>query len=270
MEAATASTLPDHKRPKHRSPSYPAFDLERVLERAAQLARIAGRHPAPIAAAMQAWSYGTKSSGGLLTIAALKQFGLAADQGKAEARQLRLTQLAHELLFYDSDRNSAEWKRRAQTAALTPTIHRELWQKYDRELPDDGVIRPYLVLERNFSESAANEVLREFRATLAFAKIGLADEGDILPATDEENAEAGDEMTPPTITDPSVDAQGLESESAAGGGEPRKQQHTTTIQVPYAPGQFALLRSSFPMTQTAWTQMLAVLEAMKPGLVSDE
>jgi hypothetical protein len=41
-----------------------------------------------------------------------------------------------------------------------------------------------------------------------------------------------------------------------------------TIQVPYSPTEWALVQASFPMTETEWQQMIAVLEAMKLGLVA--
>ena len=50
------------------------------------------------------------------------------------------------------------------------------------------------------------------------------------------------------------------------GGKPQ----TKVIQLPIAPEEWAALQAPFPLTEEKWTQMLAVLEAMKPALVTEE
>jgi hypothetical protein len=263
MEPQTQATPPP-KTPKHRSPSYPAIDLEKALERTKQLASVAGNHAAPVSAALSAWSYSAKSSGGMLTLAAVKKYGLAEDEGAHASRQLRVTQLGKELAFYDSDRTTSEWTKLAQTAALTPSIHKELWDKYEGQLPADSVIRPYLVLERGFSESAAAEVLRILHHTLTFAKI----EAGSLHASvseDEPDADENGIVKPAAIAEPEAPAS-AQQQSPREVAKPVKQQERT-VQVPYSPGEWALVQAAFPLTEAAWTQMIAVLEAMKPGLV---
>ena len=39
------------------------------------------------------------------------------------------------------------------------------------------------------------------------------------------------------------------------------------VRLPLATGAWPSLRADFPMTESAWAQMMAVLEVMKPGLV---
>jgi hypothetical protein len=273
MEHETEAPKPQ-KAPKHRSPSYPAIDLPKALERTKQLAAVAGRHAAPISAALGEWGYSPKSSAGLLTIAAVKKFGLVADEGKQPARQLRLTQLGQELVFYDSDRESDVWVQRAQEAALKPSIHRELWDKYQGHLPGDSVIRPYLVLQRGFSDSAAREVLRILRSTVRFAKMSPGDSvGNVSvdePDTDQ-NTDQDEVMTPAAIGDPPATPKPVEPQDppAIPAAKPQKQPQRT-VQVPYSPGEWALVQAAFPMTDAAWKQMIAVLEAMKPGLVASD
>jgi hypothetical protein len=264
----TEQTPETIKAPKHRSPNYPAIDLEKAIERTKQLEGIAGRHAAPLSAVLGVWGYTAKSSNGQITHAALKRFGLAEDEGKGSARQLRLTSLGKELAFYDSDRKSPEWKRRVQAAALEPAIHRELWLKYDGQLPDDSVIRPYLVLERGFSESAANEVLRVLRSTLSFAAID-ADNGDANLSADGADDETNGIVTPAIISDPTSHAPEQRTDSPPQ-SVPTGPKAQRTVQVPYSPGEWALVQAAFPMTDAAWKQMIAVLEAMKPGLVTPD
>jgi hypothetical protein len=258
------------KTPKHRSPSYPAIDLQKALERTQQLVAVAGRHAVPLSAALSAWGYSEKSSGGQLTAAAIKKFGLAADEGQHGARQLQLTQLGQELVFYDSDRDSAMWTQRAQEAALKPTIHQELWTKYDGQLPDDSVIRPYLVLERGFSDGAAKEVLRVLRSSVIFAKMNPGSSaGSMSP--DKQDVEQNEIVTPAIISGSKVESKPpLPPSQTPGALTPPHKREQRTVQVPYSPGEWALVQASFPISVAAWDQMIAVLEVMKPGLVDAE
>lgn len=257
-----------HKPVKHRSPSYPAIDLETAVERARAVHELAGSHRAPVKAIVEAWGYSLKSSGGLLTLAALKKFGLAEDEGKRDARQLWLTTLGRELVFFGTNHDSSEWTERIRSAALIPAIHAELWSKYDGQLPGDQVIRHYLVFERGFSDSAATELLAEFRRTLAFARIDGPTEGDAAGKVSEEvpdtEAEAESEtfMATPTLQDP-----GTQRNDPQGKATPSNGRTARTVQVPYSPTEWALVQAPFPMTEPAWNQMIAVLNAMKPGLV---
>lgn len=41
-----------------------------------------------------------------------------------------------------------------------------------------------------------------------------------------------------------------------------------TVQVTYSPSEWALLQAAFPMSEDDWDAMIAVLNAMKRGLVA--
>lgn len=45
---------------------------------------------------------------------------------------------------------------------------------------------------------------------------------------------------------------------------------TRTIQLPYSPTGWASLEAPFPLNDTDWERLLAVLTAMKPGLVAQD
>jgi hypothetical protein len=253
------------KRPRHRSPSYPAIALEEALTRARQMETMAGRHPAPVAEIARAWGYGPKSSGGRLALAALKKFGLMDDLGSGDARQGQLTDLSRHLLYYSTDRDSDLFRKTAQQAALTPKIHQELWERYGPDLPDDPLMRHYLVFDRAFSTAAADELLREFRSTLAYAGM-TGPNATVSPNgqdSDEDTIEDPEEgLTPPTveIQDPALDPHE--------DPKPLKQRAERTVQVTYSPTEWALLQGRFPMSEDDWDAMIAVLQAMKRGLVT--
>ncbi len=203
------------RKKKDRSPSYPAIDLETALERARQLLSKEGRHYAPISAILQHWGYATKSSGGLLTTAALKKFGLLEDQGSGENRKARITDLAYRILIDDRP-NSEQRAALIREAALTPPIHAELWQERgpDGSLPSDVTLRFTLRTERGFTETAASDLINEFRQTIAFA--GL-DQTDTMSGSVEDKIDpaGGEQATPPPGTQ--LEKPGCESGEAANG-----------------------------------------------------
>ena len=242
------SDQPKTTRPKHRSPSYPAIDLATAIARTEELWHHAQRHLVPMTDAMQLWGYSPKSSGGLLTVAAMKKFGLAEDEGSGERRQVRVSDLGRSIVT--DDRGSPQRLSRIQQAALLPTIHRELWDEYQGALPPDSALRFHLVNDRAFSESAARDVIDELRKTIEFAR--LAENGDTVSSSyqDEEETPTSRAATP---SPPSIQP----SKVAAG------------VQLPVGPGEFASLQGPFPLTEDQWRLMLSVLEAMKPGLVKN-
>lgn len=266
MEASEQVPAQASELKKHRSPAYPSITLDKALDRTQRLWDVAGKHPAPLSSALKAWGYGAKSSGGLQTVAALKQYGLAHDEGTGWNRRVSLTKAAQELLVYGADKDSPEWKPRIRTAALKPKIHAELWEKYGGDLPDDSVIRPYLVLERGFSNEAADTLLKRFRVTMTFAGVtGKAD--TVSPNGTDANVEnegngAGDSggeiVTPATI----------EQQTPRTPPPSETQREQRTIQVTYSPTDWALVQGVFPMSEDDWEAFLATLEGMKRGLVT--
>ncbi len=180
-----AELVTSSKRQRTRSPSYPYLDLQGALEKAAILWHAEGRHAASISVVMQHWGYREESSTGYSCVAALKKFGLVDHDGMGETRQIKLSGLALRILL-DDDPQSDERRAALREAALGPRIHAELWERYGIDLPSDQSLKRFLVLERSFNEASVDELLAEYKATMAFA--GLAVRGGTVAATD----------TPPT------------------------------------------------------------------------
>ena len=169
------------KRQRTRSPSYPYLDLQGALEKAAVLWHAEGRHAASISVVMQHWGYKEESSTGYSCVAALKKFGLVDHDGMGETRQMKLSGLALRILL-DDDPQSEERRAALREAALGPRIHAELWERYGIDLPSDQSLKRFLVLERSFNEASVDELLAEYKGTMAFA--GLAARGGPLPAAE--------------------------------------------------------------------------------------
>jgi hypothetical protein len=178
MEGAmTDTSVKLDKQPRFRSPPYPSIPLGKAIERASALYLKALHHPVPIAVPASAWDYAEKSSGLFATLAALKQFGLLVDDGSVDKRRFKLTDAAIRIVR-DQDPASEKRKSAVRTAALSPKIHTELWEKYGTAGASGSMdisLKSYLTLDRSddgaapYSDSAAEDLIAEYRQTLAFA-----------------------------------------------------------------------------------------------------
>jgi hypothetical protein len=208
-----------------RSPRYPAINLEAALDRALALYREEGRNVAPNEAILAHWGY-AKGGPGFGTLAALKRFGLLRSE---EPGKSRLSELALRIIL-DEQEGSGERQEAVEQAALTPTIHREIWEKYPDGLPSDAAVHRFLRRDRGFTDAAAERLIKEFRETVTFARLG-ADRGLSRPAAEDE---AG----------------------------------AVTVRIPLSAGEWVAVQGRFPLSRGAWDQLMRVLDVMKPGLVA--
>jgi hypothetical protein len=175
---------------KTRSPAYPAIDLATALKRADVFFQHERRNPAPFSVAVQHWGTTEKSSTALLTAAAMKAFGLMAEGDGTPDRRLQLTELALRILL-DKRPDSTERAEAIKRAALMPRMHQILWDKYGNELPSDANIEHELVWEWKFNENSVTDFLKEYKATVAFAKLG---ESDKLSGAGSDNREKVEQL----------------------------------------------------------------------------
>jgi len=159
-----------------RSPKFPFIDLKTAIERADAFYQSEKRNSASIPVAMKAWGYNDKSSGGLQTVSALKEFGLMEDSGSGDGRRVKLTDRALRINL-DKREDSQDRSKLIKEAALLPKIHSSLWQQHQGELPSDNNLRHYLLFdyETPFNENTVEDFIAQFRATLAFAKLTASD-----------------------------------------------------------------------------------------------
>lgn len=156
--------VPLKKKVPDRSPRYPSIPLRRAIERAREFYRAEGKHAAQSEVAVTHWGYTAKSSGGKLTLAALRAYGLLENVGggvKLSDRALRI--------ILDEREPSPERVALIREAALSPAIHRKLWDKYKADLPSPASLRHALLMEFEFADNAVNDFVREYKETLAFA-----------------------------------------------------------------------------------------------------
>jgi hypothetical protein len=163
-----------NKPPKHRSPAYPFISLGKALERAREFYTAQRQHAAPIVVAAQCWKFAVKSSGGLQTAAALKQYGLMKEAENTPTRQVLLTDLALRIIR-DERESSLERGKAIQMAALMPKIHNELWAKWGSELPAEATVKYFLVQEKGYYEGSTDDLIKTYKDTIVFAKLSDSD-----------------------------------------------------------------------------------------------
>ena len=173
---------------RFRSPPFPAFPLQRALERAEQLYRLERDHAVPLASAARAWSMSPTSSGPIVAVGALRQYGLIEYEGSGDAKKIRLTHDALRIIL-DKVPTSPSRVDAIRRAFLSPKIFAELQEQWPGDLPSDQTMINYLILERKlanqapFSEQSAIELLANYRSSLAFAMPRNA--STAAPSTDE-------------------------------------------------------------------------------------
>lgn len=168
----------ERRKKKGRSPSYPAISLKIAIEKASMLYQKEGRHATPTGTALSDMGYSTTSGAGIVALAALKKFGLVEDEGSGMDRVVKITDLALDIILNPND-DSSEKMQAIQHAALIPPIHSELWREFEGSLPSPANLRHNLIRKRNFTDSGANEFIRQFSETIALAKLA---ESATIPA----------------------------------------------------------------------------------------
>jgi hypothetical protein len=162
--------LEEPKRKQGRSPAYPGIHLKKAIEQARALYDAHGKYAVPMHLAFSAWGYGSKSSGGRETRAALKYFGLIAIEGDTESGKIKLSEKALRVLL-DQREDQSEKQALIREFALTPAIHKTLFKGFPDGITSDATVAHFLVFEEAYNESAAGELVEEFKATADYAKL---------------------------------------------------------------------------------------------------
>ena len=165
-----------------RGPGYPYISLRKAIERAeavrdANMARAAAK---PIAF-YKVWGYSGDSGGARQTMAALNHFGLLDYVGRGDAREVRLSDLARRIVL-DKVPDSKDRATAIRESALSPAIHKKLFESYPPPLPPDVVIETFLTRDNDYNDQAAASLIAEWRGTLDYA--GLTGP-DSIPAQED-------------------------------------------------------------------------------------
>jgi hypothetical protein len=257
MEASTA------RKQVGRSPRYPGIDLERAVARARVLWEAEAHYPANVQIIMQHWGYKPKSGGGAVTIAALKSFGLIETSGTGDTRTAKLTRLAEDILHAEDPMVQLE---AAKAAALLPTIHKELWDRYGPQLPSEQSLDSYLRHERGFTPVGARELIGEYKRTISFA--GLTERGATLPSrVSDSSPEPEPGIVPGAAAVAGTPSPSLTRARAGEGRESPPAQIMIPIPLPEGMGTLSIPRH---VSGGSWDVVLAILNSYKPLLTTPE
>lgn len=170
-----------------RSPSYPVVDLEAAISLAGKLREyLPACKPMPVAVALTKMGYTAKSGGGFQRLAAMKKFGLIDDKGSKDQRAVWVTERAR-LILLDSD-DSPNRKALVREAALKPTLHAEVYERWPHGLPSDDDMNRWLVMERKFNENSVDVVVSEIRSTFEYAVL------DSIPEIEDTNNDGDSDL----------------------------------------------------------------------------
>lgn len=256
-----ASLFPITTPRRERSPSYPAIPLAAAVERAKEIYRQEKSYPAPIDTILHHWGYSPRSGSGMVAVAALLKFGLLEDEGSGSTRRAKITELGQRIVR-DARDVSPDRDHLLRDAALLPQIHRELWEKYRGSLPSDANLQHTLKFEYGFTDLGASEFIREFRATISYARL---EQGADVEAPDPADYPTEVEHLVPTSRNwMQVGAQNL------GQMPPATVTAGMMLRLPIAgsgPDRWPTLHLPDRLSESDWNLMLVVLGAMKPGIV---
>lgn len=186
------------KSKKHRSPMYPGINLQQAIKRATEFYEKEHRNPASFKAAVSHWNYSEKSSGALVTAAAVKSFGLFDELESSGGRTFQLSPLGLKIVA-DKRPVSSERDAAIREAALKPKIHAELWRKYNGHLPSDAELQYRLENDFHFNINAIVAFIKELRDTISFAKLTESDKVGESEVEDESKDEGSGEVNTPYV-----------------------------------------------------------------------
>lgn len=260
------------KKRRERSPSYPAVSLPVAVDKVRELYQQEKSYLTPIDTILQHWKYSPGSGSGMVAVAAALKFGLLENEGSGRARRAKVSELGLRIVR-DTRDESPERDRLLREAALLPQIHRDLWEKYRQALPSDANLKHTLKFEYGFTDLGAAEFAREFRATIAFARLEegngeeVADPAD-YPHQIEHVAPVGGQMFLRGATD------NLRVSDAGRAPVGRLPSHGgMVLALPIAgtgPDRWPSLHLPDRLSNADWELMLKVLDAMRPGIVVSE
>jgi hypothetical protein len=242
----------------------PFIDLQDALGRARILYEKAKRSTVHLSVVAGYWGYSPKASNFTLVVSALKKYGLAVDEGSSSGRRIRLSELGHQILA-DSRENSPDREARVRQAALLPKAHRELWEEFGPNFPDGGALEVFLKLERGYSEDAARNAVKVYRATILFAALSEADTlGDVAADSTETDSSVPEQ---PDGARPATEHQNVDS----GWRRHEVNSSTRTYSIPLKRDRKFDMRFPADLTEDDFETIVRIMTSFKPLIaVPDE
>jgi hypothetical protein len=161
------------KKAVHRSPNYPAISLAEAVGKVHKIYAEMYTHPADREAIAKNMGYTSLNGASASAISALQKFNLLEPGENKEEYKLS----AQALNFVLFPKGNPDRVMAIKEIAFAPSTFHTLHERYGDRLPNDDVIRAYLI-KSNFNPRAVSTVIRTFRDTIEFVKEeGAFDEG---------------------------------------------------------------------------------------------
>lgn len=179
-------------------------------------------------------------------------------RGSGDKRKIMLTDLALKILFLqeNNEENSNDYQVAIKEAALSPSIFKELWEKFNGQLPSDITMQRYLIFDRtpNFNEDAASECIKHFKNTFDFANlIG----SDIISGHENNKNRQDKEIDMDLMPNKTED-------------QTSRSFQLSEIPLIFSDGKRGHMKIPYPLTKAQWNQIETILNAYKPSLIKED
>ncbi|MCH7690680.1 MAG: hypothetical protein IIA17_06500, partial [candidate division Zixibacteria bacterium] len=157
MTEETQTTEKNLKQKTQRSPNFPAVSLKKGIELTKTIYDQDKISKIPERIAHERWGYKPYSSVAGQLVGAVKAYGLIEVEGKGKNRYVRISDTGRRIVLETQDK-----LKLLKKAALLPHINRTLWEKYEGYLPQDDVLREYLIFTLKFNEDSVDYFITQF------------------------------------------------------------------------------------------------------------
>jgi hypothetical protein len=157
-----AEEIANNTKKVFRSPNHPAFGLEEAIGKVGLVYEKEKRSLTTPQVIAKHMGYTQTTGPGGRALSGLRQYGLIEDSGG----NCKISEIGFAILQYPE--GSQERRDALKVAALTPTLFRELMMQYPEGLPSDETLKAAL-LKRGFNPSAIDDLIDDFRSTMALA-----------------------------------------------------------------------------------------------------
>jgi hypothetical protein len=218
-----------------RSPNHPAFDLGEAIGKVGMVYAKEKRSLTTPQVIAKHMGYTQTNGPGGRALSGLRQYGLIEESGG----HWKISDTGFAILQYPE--GSQERREAIKRAAISPTLFRELREQYPDGLPSDETLKAAL-LKRGFNPTAIDDLIGDFRSTMALA--GLTD----VPYTDSVEGTKMPNLNPeipPKTPIPATLAPGIQSYSFALSPDARAE---LTLRGSVTPDDLDLLRDHIELT----------------------
>jgi hypothetical protein len=147
-----------------RSPNYPAISLREAVEKLGLLYNEMHTHSSTKESIAKLLGYSGINGASNSIISALQKYQLLEEEGSDE---LKVSQVALDIALYET--GSSERIQALETVAFLPATFEDLFNKYQFTLPNDAIVKPYLI-KLGFNPNSVTNVIHVYRDTIEFVK----------------------------------------------------------------------------------------------------